>query len=245
MSQLSIALCGGLGNQLFQIAAAHSISKKTNRVLLLGESPVTHHSRQDYYSSIFSKWVSCRKDIKDAETINEKSYEYEEWQFPLNKNVILSGYFQNYKYILDDFIDSLVLPNVPTLQGAFIHIRGGDYVNHWLHDVKLQSYYEKSIACFPKHTKFYIFTNDISYAKTFPFLDTIDYEFVNESDELHSLALMKHCLVGGICPNSTFSWWAAYMNRKDRILVLPSKWFNSPYIYIDGYFFPGSTVITV
>lgn len=244
MAELSVALCGGLGNQLFQIAAGQSISRNTKRMLCLGESTVTHHSTQDYYSTIFSKWVSSRRDSADAQTISETSYAYTEWNFPLDKNVLLSGYFQNYQYILDDFVDSLVLPEVPTLQGAFIHIRGGDYVNHWLHHIDLRSYYQRAVAYFPENTKFYIFTNDISYAKTFSFLDEINCEFVSGCDEVESLALMKSCTIGGICANSTFSWWGAYMNRNNRTLVLPSEWFNSP-VYTDGYFFPGSTVIIV
>lgn len=240
---LTVSIAGGLGNQLFQIAAASSIAKKNNRKLCLPSIPSTHHSKQNYYETIFQQWSP--EDVGEHTTVCESSYHYKEWRINIPIPVQLSGYFQNYKYIEDDFIERLVLPHTPSLDGAFLHIRGGDYVNHWLHDMKLQRYYERAVAMFPNTTKFYIFTNDVTYAKTFSFLNTIQHEFVTGQDEVTCLSFMKNCKLGGICANSTFSWWGAYLNRNGRTLVLPSKWFNTPDIYIDGYFFPGSTICPV
>ena len=243
---LTISLCGGLGNQLFQLAALQTISRQSGRKMYLEsfDSPLTCHSDQKYFDSILSQWKSCPQRQTPCQEVHETSYEFRIWKFgvPIVK---LCGYFQNYQYISEDFVNSIVLPDVPILQGAFLHIRGGDYVNHPLHDVHLEDYYTKAISLFPKDTHFYIFTNDIVYAKTLSFLNTIHHTIVEESDEVKTLTLLKNCTLGGICANSTFSWWGAYLNRNHRILVLPSKWFNTPNIYIKGYFFPGSTIIEV
>jgi hypothetical protein len=59
-----------------------------------------------------------------------------------------------------------------------------------------------------------------------------------------SLALMASCTEGGICANSTFSWWGAYLNPK-RTLILPNKWFNSTSFYSQGYYFPGVQICPV
>lgn len=237
---ITISLCGGLGNQLFQIAAATFIAKKNQCKVCLPKITETHHSKQNYYDTILRNWHP--EETTSLAQVHEKSYEYQDWKVT---DVQLCGYFQNYKYIDSDFVESLVLPETPILDGAFLHIRGGDYVNHWLHHVDLKNYYQSAIQMFPRGTKFYIFTNDISYAKTLSFLDTINYEFVDEKDEVHTLSLLKNCKLGGICANSTFSWWGAYLNRNARTLVVPSKWFNTSDIYVDGYFFPGSTICQV
>jgi len=243
---ITVSLFGGLGNQLFQLAALDSISKQTTRNVYVESftSPQTGHSEKKYFDSIFSRWHVYPEKQLQCERVDETSYKFREWKFA-HPIVKLHGYFQNYKYIADDFIDKLWFPDTGVCNGAFLHIRGGDFVNNPFHHFDLNLYYTKAIALFPKNTRFFIFTNDIPYAKTFQFLDTIDYEFVNETDELVSLSMMKNCTLGGICANSTFSWWGAYLNRNNRTLVLPSKWFNTSDIYIEGYFFPGSTICPV
>lgn len=238
-------LFGGLGNQLFELAALDTISKQTNRQIYLESHTTikTHHSSENYYDTIFSNWKSIPVTDIPTKIIHELYYGFKEWDF-IDESVKLHGHFQDYRYISPTFEQSLVFPNSPIIDGAFIHIRGGDYVNHPHHDLGLRSYYERAIALFPKGTKFYIFTNDRAYAKTFTFLDTIDHEFIEETNEVNCIALMKNCSIGGICPNSTFSWWGAFLNRNNRILVLPSKWDNT-HNNVSGYFFPGSIVCEV
>jgi hypothetical protein len=218
---LTIRLKGGLGNQLFQVAAAEMIARESGRQLVLPHCPPTHHSSQDYFTSILSAFASHRGDTASAD-------------------VTLDGYFQSYETISPTFRDRLLCPSdIPSLPGAFLHIRGGDYVGHTFHDVGLSAYYERAVQQFPPGTHFYVLTNDIPYAKTSPILQTISHSFVDEPDEVRALWTLARCRDGGICANSTFSWWGAYLNPA-RTLVLPSKWFNAPSIPIDGYFFPGS-----
>ena len=241
---LTVALQGGLGNQLFQIAAASLISKTQDRELWLPDTPKTHHSAARYYETILRLWSDRVRDIGPCAEQHEKTYSFQTWSL-LPEPVRLYGYFQNYRYVPADFQSTLALPSVPSLDGAFLHIRGGDYVNHPFHDVKLDAYYRRALEMFPPTTKFYVFTNDIAYAKTLSWLTAIDYAFIDEPDEVRSLALMTQCRDGGICANSTFSWWGAYLNRCGGTKVVPSKWFTDPSLYVDGYFFPGCTVCQV
>jgi hypothetical protein len=223
---LTINLQGGLGNQLFQVAAAETIARESGKKLVLPPCPPTHHSSQDYFRSILADFAQSQGDCSSAE-------------------VKLDGYFQTYTTIPPTFRERLVCPpDIPSLLGAFLHIRGGDYVNHWLHDVGLSTYYRRAVQQFPAGTHFYVFTNDVSYAKTIPVLQTISHTFVEEPDEVRALWTLARCRDGGICANSTFSWWGAYLNP-DRTLVLPSKWFNDRWMPIEGYYFPRSITIPV
>lgn len=245
---LTIRFGGGLGNQLFQLAGSSSVAKSIGYKFYLQNKPTppTPHSEKNYFDSIFENWRHLQRDTDGTpEIIGECDYIINPWKEKIENrpHVILDGWFQNYGYIEETFRDTLVLPETPTLDGAFLHIRGGDFVNNMEHDIGLESYYERAVQQFPNDTMFYVFTNDISYAKTRPILENIRHEFIDEPDELKSLSLMRNCKVGGICANSTFSWWGAFLQRENRILTVPSRWFRSPYIHLGGYFFPGSIVI--
>lgn len=237
---LAVNLKGGLGNQLFQLAAGETISSETGRMFCIVNTicPKTVHSDTNYFHSVFAEWGS-RPCLPSPYTIvTETSFEKHTWNRMSDTNVCIDGYFQNWRYIHPNFKNNLRLPSCSPLQGAFLHIRGGDYVNHWLHDIGLsRGYYERAVNYFPTGTHFYIFTNDIAYAKQHTFLSNIPHTFV-ESDEVTSLAQMASCTAGGICANSSFSWWGAYLNP-NRTIVMPNKWFNNETFYTEGYYFPG------
>lgn len=251
---------GGLANQLFQLAAAEAYAKQTGRPCVLNRNlhQSNPHSKESYFDTIFADWP-----VKDTVHSNYKSIQEDSKFRPFayervlehyaTSNVLLVGYWQNHMLvnsIRDSFIPRLRFDKskahkyhqLPT--SAFLHIRGGDYVNHPFHDVKLDvCYYSRAISEFPVGTHFYVFTNDVAYAQSKPYLQDVSYTFVNEN-EVTSLFLMSQCALGGICANSSFSWWGAYLNPY-RILCMPDKWFNDPSMYTEGYYFEGVRRIPV
>jgi hypothetical protein len=246
-----IDLMGGFGNWMFQIAFCEYLKQLTNCQVKTYITIYSPHASTDLMSGVFQNWKECLTDNNIPHHFNEENLLPYDWKDIVSKysSIRITGYFQNYNYIRPSFLEKLILSNesikkYPDINNrVFIHIRGGDYIGNWTHDIDLfTNYYPNAIKEFPEGTKFYVFTNDIEYAKTKLFLNGISYEFIQES-EVDSMYLMSQCK-GGICANSSFSWWGAYLN-KNRKLILPSKWFNNTSFYTKGYYFPEATVIDV
>jgi len=238
---ITVNFGGGLGNILFQLAAAETLSLETGRPMCISRKTanLSPHSSNEYFSSLLNNWANYPLLQEPYTIINEPSYKKHDWKTMLNglSSVRVDGFFQNWEYVQPSFVEKLKLPACEPLNGAFIHIRGGDYRGHPLLDVGLgNEYYRNAVKHFPG-AHFYIFTNDIAYARSFTFLQSIPHTFVN-SDELISLAQMSSCTRGGICANSSFSWWGAFLSP-NRTLVMPDKWFNNPTFYAEGLYFPG------
>lgn len=238
---LAVQLKGGLGNQLFQLASAETLARETGRTLCMlnYESPDTGHSKASYFKMIFSDFVSCPLLASPCWEFRETSFHRIRSLPSVSEipNLCTEGYFQNWEYVSSTFIKRLRLPAVPETDTAFLHIRGGDYVNNSFHDVGLHDYYRRAIKLFPADTVFQVFTNDMDYAKTMDFLKEVPHEFII-ADEVSSLAMMSRCSRGGICANSSFSWWGAFLNP-NRTIAMPGTWFTDPKPYIEGYYFPG------
>lgn len=249
---LTVQLMGGLGNWMFQIAFLEYLNRHNIDSYIHSNLETSPHSSINYLETIFNNWntkcLSNPNHIIIREDSNHHRDFVNECKSLAEQNVLLVGYFQNYKYITSEFLSKIVVPThslekYPNIENTvFLHIRGGDYLLHWLHDVGLDNnYYQTAIKQFPEGTHFSVFTNDIEYAKTKAFLNNISHSFINEN-EVDSLFLMSQCS-GGICANSTFSWWGAFLNR-NRKLTFPSKVMNIPY-YHEGYCFPELIILDV
>lgn len=246
MMALDVHLMGGLGNQLFQVAALDSVSRSTGRIpVLTNIGHISPHRGVSYFETILQRW-KVKHSAVPTSTIEESNHLHSEWASLLKGqgDVRMVGYFQDYRYITREFIDTLVFPteclekypDIDTM--VFLHIRGGDYVGHAVHGVQLDRYYQRAIALFPG-AHFAVFTNDRPYAQSKTWLRDIPHTYIEEPD-VESLLLMSKCK-GGICANSTFSWWGAYLNR-DRTLVLPDVWMLNHGFRTEGIYFPSATI---
>lgn len=116
-----------------------------------------------------------------------------------------------------------------------IHIRRGDYLKNWKYRGLCGiDYYQKAIAYILEHIKspkFFLFSDDIDWVKEniSPLVKGYDVTFVNWNHSINSykdMQLMAMCK-NLIIANSSFSWWAAYLNQNNPIVVAPEKWINS------------------
>jgi hypothetical protein len=185
----------------------------------------------------------------------EKFFHYNEDFWNLKGNICLNGNFQSNRYfepykediltkiqfskILLSGKDREVLNNIQKTPSLSIHIRRGDYVSNKIANDVLGvlpvEYYEASYEKICNRVNIenvYIFSDDISWAKAnLNFIKNSCFvQSESENSDIVDFYLMQHC-THNIVANSSFSWWAAYLNpNSDKIVVAPKKWFNkAPY----------------
>jgi hypothetical protein len=248
---------GGLGNQLFQIftTIAYAIQtennyKFTNTVILFGGT------RHTYWDSFLSELKSKTTDMFPALTrIKEVSFEYNDIDLDeiRGKNIMLSGYFQSYKYFDKNYnmickiimlhnkkLDVLLRTEYRTeilLNSISLHFRMGDYktLQH-IHPIMNFEYYTTALT--------YIETN-LDNKESFQVLYFCEDSDIEEAtDIIHDLEIMfsrftfvrcdaklqdwEQMLIMSLCrhniiANSTFSWWGAYLNEHEHKIVCYPK----------------------
>jgi len=116
-------------------------------------------------------------------------------------------------------------------ESVAVHIRRTDYLGSSEWNVCNIEYYASAMA----HMKtvlnephFHIFSDDPEWCRTqfdLPDQTVVDFSRIAASP-LHDLYLMS-CARHHIIANSSYSWWAAWLGKKDGQRVLtPSKWTN-------------------
>ena len=124
-----------------------------------------------------------------------------------------------------------LLNQISSASSISLHIRRGDYVANPTHDICDLPYYYKAVQVIAEKVSspaFFIFSDDIEWAKQNLRLD-FPAIFVSspEIKDTEELILMSHCR-HNIIANSTFSWWAAWLNENEnKIVVAPKKWNNT------------------
>jgi len=237
---ISCILQGGLGNQLFQVAAAQSLALEINEDFALNHdlcyTPNQGNKSKKYKNSFF-------KEIKETQTFptiiyQEKEYSYNE--IPKKKGLTIHGYFQSEKYFIknkNEIIKSFTLEKKYfdeieewkkyqkiKNQTVGVHIRRGDYLKfshyHLILDIE---YYKKCFQNFI-NVDFIIVSDDIEWVKENIKGDSIKYFCFN--DEIKDFILISSCN-HNIIANSSFSWWAAYLNKNpDKQIYAPKNWFT-------------------
>ncbi|AJD02289.1 alpha-1,2-fucosyltransferase [Campylobacter lari] len=159
------------------------------------------------------------------------------------------GYFQNENYfkdikekIYDDFtFPTIKKEDIYTLQrlekiqntknSVFVHIRRGDYLKvNWQLDTL---YYKNAIRYIQErieNAKFFIFgATDLNFIKKLDLgcnFEDLSQKIITHDNHYEDMRLMSLCN-NGIVANSSYSWWAAWLNKhKHKIIVAPSNWIN-------------------
>jgi len=252
-SKVSVIINAGLGNQLFQVAFIYAFGKRNNKPYgiynIIHDNP---HSTKDYHQLVYPSINQIQMEPNAQLMMEDHPLLFKNFE-PRDYDCVYKGCFQSEQYFHEyrnDLIQLFRFPKLPIKfkkNSYFIHVRRGDYVSPHLinyHYVPLDIYYMKSIEYLKKvkkDLKIYIVSNDVPYCKKL-FKHIENTIFINDNgknllDELETMTLMKSCEYGGICSNSTFSWWGAYLNESpNKICMFPNKWFpNNSSAVLDHY----------
>ena len=228
-------LTGGIGNRLFEFAAAAGLAEKWNRrvVFFLPRCSSTDHGPFDTIFKLFPS-VPIIESAESWETLEEprnNMYRYTPFsQMPVNGPTIVHGYRQSEKYfpvggVVPDFEGALGPEKAATIRAKmpkdawFLHVRLGDYKILPHHQVNLKGYYAECLDKVPKGSPLILFSDEPELCSEYFMIEagprSLDFSVCTNKDELVNLYMMSLCSGGAITANSTFSWWGAYFARQN------------------------------
>lgn len=235
---------GQLGNQMFEIATtlAHAWDHQLK--------PVFPGLNQDSFNlPINRKKIFFRLDATPIPRPVRHTFHqycnYENVPIPVKKDQLLKGYFQTWKYFHHhrDKILEMLAPHPEEV--AKIRAKHSSLLNHpctvgvhvrtfnkkWSADIPFVglSYYEKAMSLFPADALFVVFSDRINWCKHHFSKFNRPIIFIDDQDHIEDLILMSS-LRHNIIANSSFSWWAAYMNKNPGKIVVAPSHFVRPHV---------------
>ena len=239
---------GRLGNQMFQYAALRGIADKqgVNYCFPFHQDAVDdglgNPNRTELFDCFDMETVSLL-NIQMVDpgrpTIHEGTFHFNEGLFSNQFDwVNLFGFFQSEKYfkhvedtIRKDFTfkEEIVGPckemldSVGSDRVVGLHIRRQDYLtnpNHCALDIE---YYERALAQFPDDVPVIVFSDDPMWCYVQK-LFADDRFMVSESNDGYVDMCMMSMCSDFIIANSSFSWWAAWLGNRGKVIA-PKKWF--------------------
>lgn len=235
-------LQGGLGNQMFQIAATLALSFENDIEAVFNSnihfSPLQGRDVKNYINNVFRN-ISFFSDFKPKFLYNEPHHEYSE--IPFRDETCIKGYFQSEKYFQkhsdriqkvfecpEDLKRELIKRNCDIFESKTVgvHVRRGDYLENLdIHPVCNIEYYEEALREMTSVEQILVFSDDIEWCKNNLKFDILT-KFIEKQEDYEDFYLMSLC-DNFIISNSTFSWWSAWLGETDdSVIVAPKKWFG-------------------
>jgi len=231
---------GRLGNQLFQYAMMKAVATKNNFELKL---PNIDAGGISYFD------LECESlepdDIHRVSAYfqDEPKYHFLSDVFDQRSGTNFHGYFQSERYfksieeqirkefqIKDKDLRRTAMKKLLAYQNfnlpiVSVHVRRGDYLtihNGQYHGVCPIEYYRKAMASFGEAI-FIVFSDSIEWCKQNIVGPRVFYSEGNSPIlDFATISLCDHNIIA----NSSFSWWAAWLNKNDeKRVVAPEKWF--------------------
>jgi glycosyltransferase involved in cell wall biosynthesis len=276
MSHVYVVLVGGLGNQLFQYAAALSAARKTGARVKVVHFNYRHDPKRFYHldclaekpaeagpvssALVFAAWLLSRRlkiSLFKGRLFREASFGFDPG-FQAAAPRALFGYFQSHRYFSENWAairgKFAFLPGcdqkfrdlaaqIEQCQAVAVHVRRGDYISDQrsleFHGICGVDYYLEAVRTLnDRHPgaglTFFVFSDEPERARAeFKDLDQVNYVdcgFGGWQSYLE-LVLMSKCK-HQIIANSSFSWWAAWLNdNPGKTVIAPRRWHADPALH--------------
>lgn len=250
-----IRVWGGLGNQMFQYALAMAFKKKGVPVKLDTYWYNRNDSHNGYeldtiFNASFPIYTHNRF-LRKVLKLFFKRYRYKGASFDSSalsqKRKQLIGYWTSYRYFSDvenEIRSAFTFPplkkrhnidylnKIKNTESVSVHVRRGDYVNNNRYEgVATTEYYRNAINVLQSemsHLHFFFFSDDLEWCRNeFSQFNATFVSGNSGSSSFRDLQLMSSCR-HNIIANSTFSWWAAWLNcNPDKKVIAPKGWYST------------------
>ncbi len=179
--------------------------------------------------------------------VTEKSHGFNKTYLSAPNDSWLNGFWQTEKYFSDiantirnDFefksplqgLNKTLAEKIDACESVSIHVRRGDYTNPAIlsyHGMCTADYYYHALEVLAKKTsiqEIFLFSDDTTWVKQNMHFNLpvtfIDHNTgKNSFEDMRLMSLCKHNIIA----NSSFSWWAAWLNsNKDKTVIAPKVW---------------------
>lgn len=212
-------------------------------------------------SGFFLKRILVSYQEKKNKYLEKEEFEFDPEVFNQKEKILVGtwqaeDYFRDIKEIIlreynfrtpTDKINMELIEKIVNSNSVSIHVRRGDYLNdRWkniLGVIRGTVYYDNAISFINskvKNPEYFVFSDDIKWAKENLVLDNCTYVDHNKGRnsyiDMYLMSICKHNIIA----NSTFSWWAAWLNvNPKKIVTIPEKWIigkNCKQMYPEHWF---------
>ena len=239
---------GGFANQLFQYCLYIRLLKKYKKNDVYAD--ISHYKTNNAHGGFklnqYFKLNFLKKRIHNCIIIDENNYESSFCNCDPVHNYLYVGYWQSESYLISNVgfikkrlynrnansIDNVFLSNIMKNNSIAVHVRRGDYVNHFLHgNISTSAYFYNAIQYannIVENPVFFVFSDDIEWCKKM--FSHLKYNIVftqsvldNPVIDMIYMSFCKHFIIS----NSSYSWWAQKLcENGKRLVVAPYYWFN-------------------
>lgn len=261
-----IGAAGNLGSQIQQYASLYAIAQANNKQIVFSQT-----SLQQGYGLKFAEVLNIDIKVMpddffhgfvDVRPNDAVHVDFTMFNLDQHTNYNVVNRFDLYKYwhpkhateveswtwrsnYLQPAVELYDKLKQPNKQTVALHVRRGDYLlPQHDHFCKLDNeYYNQALQPFFQEIdkyQFVVFSNDIDWCKLNLIEESEIVTFVEAGNDYVDLILMSLC-DHQITANSSYSWWAAFLNKnKSKQVICPTNYLKSysPWSHINGNYYP-------